>query len=156
MAERLSTGHVNSQLDKTRTDYANGILCIFGGASQPATANDAETGTLLCKITLNSGAFTGGVSTNGINFGAPVDGVLSKAAAETWSGVGLAAAGTGTVATYYRFYANDYTTGPSTTAKRFDGAISTSSSAELQMSVTTIVEGVTVTVNTFTFTQPKA
>ena len=156
MAERLSTGHVNSQLDKTRTDYANGILCIFGGASQPTSANDAETGTLLCKITLNSGAFTGGVSTNGLNFNAPIDGVLSKAVAETWSGVGLAAAGTGTTATYYRFYANAYTTGSSTTAKRFDGAISTSSSSELQMSVTSIVGGVTVTINTFTFTQPKA
>lgn len=156
MAERLSTGHVNSQLATTRTDYANGVLAIFGGASQPTSANDAETGTLLCLITRNSGAFTGGVSTNGLNFDAPIDGVLSKAAAETWSGVGLAAAGAGTTATYYRFYDNAYITGSSTTAKRFDGAISTSASSELQMSVTSIVVGVTVTINNFTFTQPKA
>jgi len=153
--ERLSTGHVQAQLAATKTAYANGILCIFSG-TQPADANAVETGTLLAKITLASGAFVGGVDTNGLNFGDPVDGVLSKAVGETWSGVGLAAAGTGTVAGWFRFYDNDYTADASTTAVRFDGAISTSSTSELQMSVTTIVEDAPITIGSFTYTLPRS
>jgi hypothetical protein len=155
MAERLSTGHVQADLAALRTAYTNGILCLYSG-TQPADCDAIETGTLLCKITLASGAFTGGVGTNGINFDAPVAGVLSKAAGETWSGNGLAAAGTGTVAGWFRFYANAFTTGASTSAVRFDGAISTSSTAELQMSVTTIVDGAPVVINSFTYTPPRA
>jgi hypothetical protein len=155
MSEKLSTGHVQAQLTAQRTTYANGILCLFSG-TQPSDADQAETGTLLCKITLASGAFTGGSSTNGINFDAPVAGVLSKAAAETWSGNGLAAAGAGTTAGWFRFYDNAYTTGASSTAKRFDGAISTGTTAELQMAVTTIVTGTPVTINSFTYTPAKA
>ena len=154
MAERLSTGHVQAQLAHQRTDYANGVLAIFSGV-QPADCDSAETGTLLCLITESSGVFVGGTATNGLNFDAPVAGVLGKAAAEAWSGVGLAAAGTGTVAGWFRFYANDYTLGASTEALRFDGAISTSTVAELQMSVTTIVEGAPVVINSFNFTPPR-
>lgn len=152
--ERLSTGHVQSQLEALQTAYANGILCIFSG-SQPADADAVETGTLLAKITLAGGAFVGGVSTNGLNFDAPVAGVLSKAVAEEWSGVGLEAAGTGTVAGWFRFYDNSYTTGASTTAIRFDGAISTSSTSELQMSVTSIAEAAPIVVGTFNYTLPR-
>jgi len=111
---------------------------------------------LLALITVSSGAFTPGESTNGLNFDAPSAGVLNKAAAETWSGVGLAAAGTGTTATYFRFYDNDYDTGASPTGLRFDGAIGMSSTAELQMSVTTIVEGAPVVINTFNYTPPRS
>ena len=156
MPERFSTGHANAVCTAVKTAYTNGVIGIFGGASQPADANSAETGTLLCLITLGSGAFTAGQATNGINFGDPVDGVLSKASGETWSGNGLAAAGTGTVATWFRHYANDYVTGASTTAVRYDGAISTASTAELQMSNTTIVDGAPVTINSFTYTPPRA
>jgi len=156
MAERMSSGDANSQLEKTVADYANGVLAIFGGASQPADANDAETGTLLCLITESSGAFVAGAPENGLNFGAPVNGVISKDDTETWSGIGLAAAGAGTAATYFRFYDNTYTTGASTTAKRFDGAISTLSSAELQMTITTIATGGPVVVNTFTRNKLRA
>jgi hypothetical protein len=83
MAERFSTTHANMLCEAVRTAYANGVLAIYGGASQPADADDAEAGTLLALITLSSGAFTGGVSTNGLNFDAASGGVLSKAAAET-------------------------------------------------------------------------
>lgn len=156
MAERFSTGHADMICDAVKTAYANFVIGIFGGASQPADANNAEAGTLLALITLNSGAFTAGVATNGLNFDTPSNGVLSKPTGDTWSGVGLAAAGTGTTATYYRLYDNDYVTGASTTAVRNDGAISTSSTAELQMSVTTIVEGAPIVINSFTYTPPRA
>lgn len=156
MAEKFSTGHAQAVCSAVRTAYANGVLALYSG-TQPADCNDTEgAGSLLALITLNSGAFTGGVATNGLNFDAPVAGVLSKAAAETWSGDGLAAAGAGTVATWFRFYANAYVTGASTSAVRFDGAISTAASAELQLTVTTIVSGVPVIINTFTYTPPRA
>ena len=156
MAERFTTTHADMICTAVKTAYANGVLAIYGGASQPADANDTEAGTLLALITVASGAFTPGVSTNGLNFDAPASGVLSKASAETWSGVGLAAAGTGTTATYFRFYDNDMDTGASPTGLRFDGAIGTTSTAELQMSVTTIVSGAPVVINSFTYTPPRA
>ena len=156
MAERFSISHANAICAAVRTAYANGVLAIYGGASQPADAENTEAGTLLALITVSSGAFTPGEATNGLNFDAPSAGVLNKAAAETWSGVGLAAAGTGTTATYFRFYDNSQDTGASPTGLRFDGAIGTSSTAELQMSVTTIVSGAPVVINSFTYTPPRA
>ena len=156
MPERFTTTHADMLCSAVRTAYANGVMAIYGGASQPADANDTEAGTLLALITVSSGAFTPGVTTNGLNFDAPSSGVLSKAAAETWSGVGLAAAGTGTTATYFRFYDNSQDTGASPTGLRFDGAIGTTSTSELQMTVTTIVEGAPVVINSFTYTPPRA
>lgn len=152
MAEKFSTGFVNAEAAAIRTALANGVIGIYSG-TQPATANDTEgAAVLLMRITLNGGAFTPGSATNGINFDAPVDGVLSKAAAETWSGTGLA---DGT-ATWFRFYSNAMTTGASTTAVRYDGAISTASTAELQMTNTIVVTGVPGTVSTFTLTLKKS
>ena len=156
MAERFTTTHADMICTAVKNAYANGVLAIYGGASQPADANDAETGTLLALITVASGAFTPGVATNGLHFDDPSAGVLSKAAAETWSEVGLAAAGTGTTATYFRFYDNIMDVGASPTGLRFDGAIGTTSAAELQMSVSTIVENAPVVINTFTYTPARS
>lgn len=156
MAERFTTTHADMLCTAVKNAYANGVLAIYGGASQPADANDTESGTLLALITVASGEFAPGVATNGLNFDAPSAGVLSKASAEVWSGNGLAAAGTGTVATYFRFYDNDMDTGASPTGLRFDGTIGTSSLSELQMTVTTIVEGAPVVINSFTYSPPRA
>ena len=156
MAERFTTTHADMICTADKNAYANGVLAIYGGASQPADANDAETGTLLALITVASGAFTPGVATNGLHFDDPSAGVLSKAAAETWGGVGGVAAGTGTTATYFRFYDNIMDVGASPTGLRFDGAIGTTSAAELQMSVSTIVENAPVVINTFTYTPARS
>ena len=157
MAERLSTGFANAVnvTGSVKTIMANGVICIYSG-TQPATADAAETGTLLMKITESGLDFTGGVATNGLNMDASVAGVLSKTVAEDWEGVGLTAAGTGVTAGWFRWYDNDETAGESTTAIRVDGAIGTSSSFELQMSNTTIVEDGPCTINTFTYTTTKA
>lgn len=150
MAEKFSTGDANARANAIKTAYANGVIGIFGG-TQPATANDTEgSAPLLALITLNGGAFTAGVSTNGINLSDPVDGVLSKASGETWSGTGLAAAGTGVTATWFRHYTNAYVTGASTTATRYDGAIGTTSAYEMQMTNTTVVQDVPVICNGYT------
>lgn len=157
MAESFSTGLRNGMLgtDDFKTLMNDGVLAIFSG-TKPANADAVESGDLLMLYTLNAGAFTPGSPTNGLSFDVVSNGVISKTAAETWSGVGLAAAGTGTTATWFRFYDNSYTTGASTTAVRFDGSIGTSTSYELRMSNTTIVENGPATVSTFTVTFPAA
>ena len=152
MAKKFSTGDANVRATAIKTAYANGVIGIFNG-TQPATANDSEgAATLLALITLNSGAFTAGVATNGINLSDPVDGVLRNASGETWSGVGLAAAGElGTDATWFRHYTNGYVTGASTTP-RYDGAVGTVSTYELQISNTKIVTGIPVIITGYTRT----
>lgn len=157
MAERLSTGFVNARnvTGCVKDIMAYGVIYIFSG-TQPADADNVETGTLLMKLTLNGGAFVPGVNTNGLNMDVSTGGVLAKAVAEVWSGIGLAAAGTGTVAGWYRWYDNDVTTGASTTAIRVDGAIGTSTSYEMRMTNTTIVENGPSTVSTFTYTAPRS
>jgi hypothetical protein len=157
MALRLSTGLVNALnvTDDFKALMVNSVIYRYSG-TQPANADSIETGTLLDVITLNAGTFTPGSPTNGLNMDVSTDGVLAKAVAEVWQSVGLAAAGTGTVAGWFRWYANARVQGTSTTAIRLDGAIGTSSSYEMQMSNTSIVEGNTSSVSTFTVTQPKA
>lgn len=157
MAERLSTGFVNAvnQTGSVKATMQDSVIGIFSG-TQPANADATEgAGSLLMLITVDGGAFTGGSATNGLEMGTSTDGVLSKAAGETWKGTGLAAASTGTTATWFRWYANAYTTGASTSAVRIDGAIGTTSAYEMQMSNTSIVEDVEAIVNTFTYTTVK-
>ncbi len=141
MTIRLSTGSKDAMMDALDVALANGRLDIYSG-SQPASADSAESGTLLVSLTLSSGAFTPGVSTNGINFASASGGVIVKEAAEVWSGV---AASTGT-AGYFVFYDNDVDTGASTTAVRFMGSIATSG-ADLNMTSTTINSGGTITLD---------
>ena len=153
MAERFSTGLRNEVAKAGGSSYAdalaNGIIYLFNG-SQPATADASEgTATNLVKITLSSGAFTSGVSTNGINLDAAALGVVSKAVGEVWSGQNLADGVIG----WGRFYANTVVQGESTTAIRFDFAVS-NSGAEVDAGNTTVVAGGTTTLSTFTLTLP--
>lgn len=148
MADAINT------VGSVKTIMTNSIIHIFSGA-QPATADAVEAGTLLMKLTVNAGAFTPGVGTNGLNMGTSALGVLSKAVAETWKGLGEVEAGTGTIATWFRWYDNSVTQGASTTAIRCDGSIGTSSTYDMQMSNPTIVAGAPATVNTFTYTTTK-
>lgn len=152
MAERFSTGLRNAILKASGTSLADtladGIIDIYSGP-QPADADTAESGTKLMRITLASGAFVSGVSTNGINLDVAALGVVAKAVAEVWSGVNLADGVMG----WGRFYANTVVTGASTTAPRMDFAISTSG-AEVDAGNTTVVTGGTSTISTFTVTQP--
>ena len=126
--------------------FRNGIMRIYTG-SQPTSADNAETGTNILKITKSSGAFAGGAPANGLNFGTSSNGIVGKAAGEIWSGVGLS----GGTAGWFRFYDNGENTGTSTSHIRFDGACATSG-GELNMSSTSIVEGATTTVDSFNVT----
>ena len=143
---------IRGAVDATKS-LEHGIIYIYSG-SQPATADAAATGTLLMKVTVGSGAFAHGTATNGLDFDASVSGVMSKAAAEVWSGVGLAGAGAGTTAGWFRHCGNpDDNQGVSTTLPRIDGRISTSG-AEMGLSNLTIVEGASTTVDTYSLAWP--
>lgn len=155
MALRLSTGLRNAIMTATggksfAEAMLDGTLHIYSGA-QPTTADDAESGTLLVRVTLSSGAFTSGSATNGIEFGDATSGSVGKKSGETWSGVAIA---TGT-AGWFRFYANTVVTGASTTAVRFDGSCGTSG-AQCNMGSTSITLGGTVTVDTVNVTMPAS
>jgi hypothetical protein len=128
----------------------NGIIHVYSG-TQPASADDAETGTLLLKLTVASGAFVAGSPDNGLSLRQIISGVMVKDDGEVWSGVGLA---TGT-AGWFRYYANDYVTGASNNAIRFDGTVGTSG-AQLILTSTNIVLGATTTADSCKIIQPAA
>ena len=111
---KLSTGLRNYMLSNQSLKDAldDGIISIYAGPP-PATADAAlDIGgdhTLLCVITDNDQGIGAG---QGIDFDtAAVDGVLSKAPAQVWSGTNV---DTG-VATFFRY-----------TAQADDGTLSTS------------------------------
>lgn len=130
MAERISTAARNQQVDAMGDDWAGGTLEIYTG-SQPASADDAPTGTLLCTITLPDPCF-----------GASATGVRSKTG--TWSGTAGATGDAG----YFRV------TG---TVGVYDGSITaTSGGGDMELDDISIESGRTVTINTFTLTQPAS
>lgn len=158
MAWRLSTGLRNKLLGAASGQgslqqiLANGQIRIYTGP-QPASADAAETGSLLCTITLGSGAMTSGNATNGINLGNAADGIIGKAAGEVWSGVNSAQGTAG----WFRWYPNDFdgqmgaATGGDKT--RIDGSCA-SSGAQMNLSSTSLVNGITTTVDNVALTMP--
>lgn len=156
MAVRLSTGLVNALAGGGAGDgsfkdiFANAVIVIRTG-TQPATADDAETGDVLGMITVNGGAFTAGVATNGLNWDAAVGGVCAKPTAEEWAIIPSASG----IAGYGRLYANDMTTGASTTAIRMDLACGVGA-GELRFSSTNLIATIKSVVNSLNITVPKS
>lgn len=155
MPTRLSTGLRNKMMGATggasfAEALADGTMHIYSGA-QPTTADDAETGTLLARITLASGAFTSGNTANGLEYGDASGGSVGKKAGEVWSGLGL----TNGTAGWFRFYANTVVTGASASAVRWDGACGTSG-AQCNMGSTSITQDGTVTIDTVSVTLPAS
>jgi len=145
MSIRMSTGAMNSILSSAsfKDTFANGVLCIYSGP-QPANADMVETGDLLAEVTIDGAAFTpgGGV---GLNFADAIGKAISKEAGETWKGNYLTAGTMG----WFRFYANDKTTGASTAAIRLDGNIGTSR-ADIIVTSTVATVGGSITFDEFT------
>jgi hypothetical protein len=128
-----------------------GYLKIFTG-SQPSNADSVETGTLLVKITDNSGAHTTGLGTNGLQFNDDATlNKLSKLTTQTWKGN----PGNSGTAGWFRFYSRDGVEGASAVAVRFDGACGLSGS-ELNLATTSIQSGVEFVINGFEITIPSA
>ncbi|MBO7670859.1 MAG: hypothetical protein J6S60_09755 [Oscillospiraceae bacterium] len=131
-------------------DFQNGVLAIYSG-TQPASADDSETGELLCLITKDGGGFTAGSPDNGLNFTRTEQaGTVSKAEGEEWMGTAVANGTAG----WFRFYDNNYTTGASETAKRFDGSIGTSTDAEMQITNPALTKGGKIVIEAFPVTLP--
>jgi len=143
MALKLSTGLRNDLLGTSdfKTTFTHCKLEYYTGA-QPATSDDAATGALLLSFHLGA---------TGLTFDVPSLGVISKAAAETWSAV---AAATGT-AGYFRLSSLADANAQSTTLARLDGAIGTFG-ADLNLTTTAVVTGATHTVSQFDVTIPTA
>lgn len=135
--------------------FRNMVIDIREGA-QPTSADDVETGGLLCRITLASGAFVGGSPANGINFGQVLSAQLGKeldnaGTEEVWSGPNLA---TG-IAGWFRIYDNADVHGASTDEIRLDGACATSG-AQMNLTNTSLTSGVTTTIDQVALTLPAA
>lgn len=155
MAERFSTGLRNEVGKSGGSSYAdallNGVIYLFAG-TQPADADtDESTYTLICIISESGLTFTPGSATNGINLDTAVSGIIYKAAAEEWKGTNLA---TGKIG-WGRFYGNLRTQGDSTTAIRFDFAVSASGS-ELTLGTTDAQIGGETKINEFEVRLPGA
>jgi len=146
--ESAENGQVVAEAQSFLDIFAYGVMKIYTG-SQPASADDAPTGTLLLIISKDGVAVVPGTSTNGLEFDAPVDGVLGKKDAHVWSDVALA---TGT-AGWFRFYTNGIDEDGN--GCNFDGAIGTSG-AELNLSSTSIVLAATTTIDEFEVTLPAS
>ncbi len=149
MTLRISTGLATLLAGTTGFSSAmdRGVIDIYSG-TQPASADAAATGTLLGTVTLNSGAFTPGVTTNGLTFAAANAGTVSKSG--VWPFVGIAAGTAG----WFRFRGNAADGGGiSTVLPRLDGSVATSG-ANLNLSNISIAVGAPTTVDTFTWTQP--
>jgi hypothetical protein len=159
MALKISTGLQRQMLGgvmgavTTTASLEHGILRLYSG-TQPASADAAATGTLLMEITVASGAFVHGSETNGLDFELSGKSLI-KSSSEVWSGVGLAAAGTGTTVGWCRFCGNPTDAGGiSTTLPRIDGRVSTTG-AELNLSNLTIVSGASTTVDSWSLAFPS-
>ena len=131
MAERLNDAARNRQVDSIGDDFNNGTLKIYTG-TQPA-AGGVATGTLLVTITLPADAM-----------GAASAGVASKSG--TWSGT----AGDTGAAGWFRIESSAGT-------RWYDGAVTaTGGGGEIELTSTSITSGQTVTITSFSVTQPSS
>lgn len=131
MTYKVSTGLRNHMLasNSLRNALAGGFIRIYTGA-EPASADDAATGTLLCTISLNG-------SGTGIDLDSTAaGGVIQKPSAAVWKGTNVA---TGT-AGYYRHVGPADDASASTSQPRLQGRIATSG-AEMNISSTALVSG---------------
>lgn len=135
MATRLATATRNAACDAV-VDLldggpAAGTIKIYTG-SQPATANDAVTGTLLATITLADPAF--GASASGV---------------ATLAGTPLSATGVAAGTAGWARLAD------STGATVMDGSVTaTGGGGQIELATTTISVGVTVQITSGTVTMP--
>lgn len=147
MTVRLSTGLRNKMNDGGASGGIKGALNlgfinIYSGP-QPLTADAAATGTLLGTVSVNAGG-------TGLTFDPSVAGTISKAAAETWKFLGLAAGTAG----WFRFYpAGGNPANTSSTEARLDGSCG-SSGADMNLTNIAITVGAPNTVDVFQFTMP--
>ena len=146
MTVRLSTGLRNHMLaaGSFKSAMDGCVLRIYGGAV-PVTADASATGnTLLCSIYVNNSPG------NGLHWdAAAVNGILSKAPSEVWSGT---ASGDGT-ATFFRFAQVGDDGAASTTEARVQGTVGLVA-ADLNLSSLQFSTGAPQTIDAFSMALP--
>lgn len=155
--------NANFSVPDFAAESSGAVVTIFAphgtGAGADGLTIAATATTLGASINGGSSSSFGGTGSpsagttavNGLNFQAPVAGVLSKETT-VWQAV---AGATGT-AGCFRFEADaDDDQGASTSFRRFDGSIATSG-ADMNITSTTITSGATESINTFTLTIPMS
>lgn len=138
MAIQYSTTLRNNQLDQIEsTTGTSARLQLYSGPA-PANCAAAPTGTLLVDMALPSDWMA--AASNG-----------SKTKNGTWTGVGTAGAGSGTVAGYFRIVDSAGTT------CHVQGTVTiTGGGGDMTLDNPNIAKNQTVTVNTFTITAGNA
>ncbi|ADU36227.1 hypothetical protein [Variovorax paradoxus] len=126
---KLSIAQRNSMLAKLKADLDGGEIRIYAGAI-PDDAEDAIGGATLLVTIKNGGS--------GLTFAAPSDGVMLKAAGETWSGTSVA---TGT-ASFYRHVLSADDGSASASALRLQGSVGLAG-ADMNLTSVALVSGVT-------------
>lgn len=133
---------------------AGAVVTVKGRPGAGATYNAVSFATGVTTLTATVGAATmsGGVSAvNGLQFGAPASGVLSKLATQVWSFSGVAV---GTAGWFRLIGAAADAAGISTTLPRVDGSVAVSG-ADLNLSNISVTIGGPNTIDTFSFTAPS-
>lgn len=144
MTTKTSTGLRDYMLAQgsLRAALAGGKIRSFTGA-EPASADAAETGTLLVEYTLNDSGT--GLTLDTTSSGA----VIAKVPGDVYKGTVLA---TGT-AGYFRYVAPGDTGGLSTTERRFQGSVGVAG-ADMNLTSTALVMGEERTLKQFAIALP--
>jgi hypothetical protein len=136
----------------------SGAVVTLRGRPGTGVTTAAVTGSLTTATATfaNMGTGAGVAPVNGLFFDPPSNGVIAKPAAQVWSFNGLAVGTAG----WARFYSSDNAdTGALLTAapwySRLDGSCGVGS-GDFQMSTISITASLPVTMDTFTWTQPKS
>lgn len=172
-----SATNFNTSLIQTATDIVNKInnnpknwsivASNVGGTSATITLkakvgygtlpNGWVVASTVTTITKTDTNLSGGVDAiNGLRFGDSISGTLVKDSTQTWSGVGTAAAGTGTTAGWFRLcgsLADAQAVDSAGAFLRLDGSVATSG-ADMNVTATTIVLSAPFVINTFSPTEP--
>lgn len=151
MTVRLSTGLRNNIAGNIgfAGSFTNGVIYIYSG-SQPLSADNAVSGTLLGVVSVDALPFSFGSPDNGLNFDPPVAGTVAKAADEDWRFEGI----TNGTAGWFRLMGNAADNlASSTTLPRMDGSIGTSN-ADLNLSNISVSAAAPNTIDVFQFTVP--
>lgn len=147
MAFQFSTGLKNGILgiDSMDSLLSDGYVNLYGG-TMPATADDAEGSSVLLTRYSNAGAQGAG---NGLNFGDPDNGALSKDSTQVWSGEGI---NDGT-ASFFRFVTQADTGAASPTEVRIQGTVG-GAGADMFVQSAVITEDTNYTIDYFTIVIP--
>lgn len=128
----------------------DGVIYIYTGSQ--GDPDEAVAGTLLGTVTVSAGAWVAAAFDNGLEFeNDPTDGVIEKAAGETWQFTAVASG----IAAHFIMVGNAADAlGASTTLPRITGSIGTSG-ADMIAGTTNIVSGRTYTIDSFAITLPE-